>query len=191
MYKKINTPLEQEVVQSLKAGEKVLISGKIYSARDAAHKRMVEDIEKGEKLPFDVKGQIVYYAGPCPARPGNVSGPYGPTTSGRMDKYAPKIIEEGLTGMMGKGDRSDAVIESMIKNKCVYLAAIGGLGAYISTIIKSQKTIAYDELGAEALIEIWVEDFPAIVAIDCEGNNLYKTEPDKYKGKFDLNMLNR
>ena len=189
MYKKINTPLREEVVQSLKAGDKLLISGIIYSARDAAHKRMLEDLERDGKLPLDVRGQIIYYAGPCPPRPGNVSGPYGPTTSGRMDKYSPRLIEEGLMGMMGKGDRSDAVIESMIENKCVYLAVVGGIGAFTSTLIKSLKVIAYNELGSEALIEIEVEDFPAIVAIDCVGNNLYRTEPDKYKNKFNLNML--
>jgi fumarate hydratase subunit beta len=189
MYKKINMPLSEAVVQSLKVGDKLLISGKIYTARDAAHKRMVEDLDRDGKLPIDVVGQIIYYAGPCPPKPGSVSGPYGPTTSGRMDKYSPILLEEGLSAMMGKGDRADAVIESMIKNKSVYLAVIGGLGAYTSTLIKSLKVIAYEELGAEALIEIEVEDFPAIVAIDCEGNNLYKTEPVKYKNKFDINML--
>ena len=190
MYKRINPPLSEEVVQNLKVGDKLLISGTIYSARDAAHKRMLEDLERDGKLPIDVKGQIIYYAGPCPPKPGSVSGPYGPTTSGRMDKYSPRLLEEGLSGMMGKGDRDDSVIASMIKNNSVYLAVIGGLGAYTSTLIKSLKVIAYDELGAEALIEIEVEDFPAIVAIDCEGNNLYRTEVDKYKNKFDLNMLN-
>lgn len=190
MYKKINTPLSEELVQSLNVGEKLLISGIIYTARDAAHKRMIEDLERDGELPIDVSGQIIYYAGPCPPKPGNVSGPYGPTTSGRMDKYSPSLIEKGLMGMMGKGDRSDAVINSMIKNKCVYLAVIGGLGAYTSTLIKSLEVIAYDELGAESLIKIEVEDFPAIVAIDCEGNNLYRTEPNKYKNKFNLNMLN-
>ena len=190
MYKRINPPLSEEVVQNLKVGDKLLISGTIYSARDAAHKRMLEDLERDGKLPIDVKGQIIYYAGPCPPKPGSISGPYGPTTSGRMDKYSPRLLEEGLSGMMGKGDRDDSVIASMIKNNSVYLAVIGGLGAYTSTLIKSLKVIAYDELGAEALIEIEVEDFPAIVAIDCEGNNLYRTEVDKYKNKFDLNMLN-
>ena len=190
MYKRINPPLSEEVVQNLKVGDKLLISGTIYSARDAAHKRMLEDLERDGKLPIDVKGQIIYYAGPCPPKPGSVSGPYGPTTSGRMDKYSPRLLEEGLSGMMGKGDRDDSVIASMIKNNSVYLAVIGGLGAYTSTLIKSLKVIAYDELGAEALIEIEVEDFPAIVAIDCEGNNLYRTEVDKYKNKFELNMLN-
>mgnify|MGYP000008067669 CR=1 FL=1 len=191
MYKKINTPLDEEVVKSLKVGEQILISGIIYSARDAAHKRMLEDLDRDGKLPIDVEGQIIYYAGPCPPKPGNVSGPYGPTTSSRMDKYSPRLIEEGLMGMMGKGDRADEVIESMINNRCVYLAVVGGLGAYTSTLIKSLQVIAYDELGAEALIKIEVEDFPAIVAIDCEGNNLYRTEPDKYKNKFDINMINR
>ena len=124
MYKRINPPLSEEVVQNLKVGDKLLISGTIYSARDAAHKRMLEDLERDGKLPIDVKGQIIYYAGPCPPKPGSVSGPYGPTTSGRMDKYSPRLLEEGLSGMMGKGDRDDSVIASMIKNNSVYLAVI-------------------------------------------------------------------
>jgi fumarate hydratase subunit beta len=191
MYKKVSTPLREETLKDLKAGDSVLISGKIFSARDAAHKRMVEALERGEKLPFDVAGQIIYYAGPCPPKPGYAAGPFGPTTSGRMDKYAPEIIQQGLTGMMGKGDRAESVIDAMIKHNCIYFAAIGGLGAYTSTVIKSLKVIAYEDLGAEAVMELWVEDFPAIVAIDTEGNNLYRSEPDKYKDKFDLSLLNR
>lgn len=191
MYKKIDTPLQEDSLKNLKAGDRVMISGKIYSARDAAHKRMVEALENGEKLPFDAEGQIIYYAGPCPAKPGYAAGPFGPTTSGRMDKYAASIIQEGLKGMMGKGDRSEAVIAAMKKYHCVYFAAIGGLGAYTSTVIKSIKVLAYEDLGAEALMELWVEDFPAIVAIDSEGNNLYRSEPDKYKDKFDLRLLDR
>ncbi|MDF2841325.1 MAG: hydro-lyase family enzyme Fe-S type, tartrate/fumarate subfamily, partial [Clostridia bacterium] len=166
MYKKVSTPLREETLKDLKAGDSVLISGKIFSARDAAHKRMVEALERGEKLPFDVAGQIIYYAGPCPPKPGYAAGPFGPTTSGRMDKYAPEIIQQGLTGMMGKGDRAESVIDAMIKHNCIYFAAIGGLGAYTSTVIKSLKVIAYEDLGAEAVMELWVEDFPAIVAID-------------------------
>jgi fumarate hydratase subunit beta len=191
MYKKINTPLLEDTLKNLKSGDRVLISGKIYSGRDVAHKRMIEALERGQQLPFDAAGQIIYYAGPCPPKPGYAAGPFGPTTSGRMDKYAPRIIQQGLKGMMGKGDRAEDVIAAMIKYNCVYFAAIGGLGAYTSTIIKSIKVIAYEDLGAEALMELWVEDFPAIVAIDSEGNNLYRNEPDKYKDKFDLSMLNR
>lgn len=190
MYKKITTPLQDVVIQELKAGDRVLISGKIYTARDAAHKRMIEELERDGKLPFDTTGQIIYYAGPCPPKPGNIAGPFGPTTSGRMDKYSSKIIEQGLKGMIGKGDRADAVIDSMKSHKCLYFAAVGGLGAYISTVIKAIKVIAYEDLGAEALMELMVEDFPAIVAIDCNGVNLYRTEPDKYKDKFDINKVN-
>lgn len=190
MYKKITTPLQDVVIQELKAGDRVLISGKIYTARDAAHKRMIEELERDGKLPFDATGQIIYYAGPCPPKPGNIAGPFGPTTSGRMDKYSSKIIEQGLKGMIGKGDRADAVIDSMKSHKCLYFAAVGGLGAYISTVIKAIKVIAYEDLGAEALMELIVEDFPAIVAIDCNGVNLYRTEPDKYKDKFDINKVN-
>lgn len=191
MQKEIITPLSNETVASLKAGDQVLISGRIYSARDAAHKKLVEALEKGEKLPIDLKNEIIYYAGPCPAKPGYAAGPFGPTTSGRMDKYAAYLLDEGLKGMMGKGDRNDEVIDSMKKNHCVYFAAIGGLGAYSATVIKDIKVIAYEELGAEALREIWVEGFPAIVAIDSNGNNLYRTEPDKYKDSFDINSLSR
>lgn len=190
MYKKVETPLKDDVIQGLKAGERVLISGKIYAARDAAHKRMVEQLEKVGELPFDVTGQIIYYAGPCPPRPGFVAGPFGPTTSGRMDKYSPQILSQGLKGMIGKGDRADTVIDAMKENKCLYFAAVGGLGAYISTVIKSIKVIAYEDLGAEALMELEVADFPAIVAIDCSGENLYRSEPDKYKNKFDINKIN-
>lgn len=189
MYKKIFTPLQEKVVEHLSAGDRILITGKIYTARDAAHKRMVEALETTGELPFDPRGQLIYYAGPCPPKPGYAAGPFGPTTSGRMDKYAPILLKQGLKGMMGKGDRSVDVVDAMIKNHAVYFAAIGGLGAYTSTIIKSQKIIAYADLGAEALLEIEVENFPAIVAIDCQGNNLYKTEPDKYKNLFDTKML--
>jgi fumarate hydratase subunit beta len=189
MYKKICTPLNEELVLNLQAGDRVLITGKIYSARDAAHKKMQEALKEGSPLPFDAKGQLIYYAGPCPAKPGYAAGPFGPTTSGRMDKYAPAMMEQGLKGMMGKGDRTEEVIEAMKEYGGVYFAAVGGLGAYTATVIKSIRTVAYEELGAEALRELAVEDFPAIVAIDCRGNNLYKTEPPKYKDRFDEKVM--
>lgn len=191
MCKKIYTPLDEELVLNLQAGDRVLITGKIYSARDAAHKRMQEALEAGLTLPFDAKGQLIYYAGPCPAKPGYAAGPFGPTTSGRMDKYAPAILEQGLKGMMGKGDRTPEVIAAMKEHGCVYFAAIGGLGAYTATVIKSIGTIAYEDLGAEAIRELEVEDFPAIVAIDCRGNNLYKSEPQKYKDQFEEILMSR
>jgi len=191
MYKKLTMPLEEEIIQSLRAGDRVLISGTIYAARDAAHRCMVDALNAGEKLPVDLAGQMIYYAGPCPPKPGYAAGPFGPTTSGRMDKYAVDIMEQGLKAMMGKGDRADFVIDAMIAHKCVYLAAIGGLGAYTSTKISALRVMAYEDLGAEALMEIEVEDFPAIVAIDCDGNNLYRIEPDKYKNKFDIKIFDR
>lgn len=184
MQREIIAPLTDDVVESLKAGDRVLISGTIYTARDAAHKRMWEALQRGEPLPFDIKGQIIYYAGPCPARPGSVAGPFGPTTSGRMDKYAPLLIQWGLKGMIGKGDRDDKVIEAMVENKAVYFAAVGGLGAYIATKIRKQETVAYEDLGTEAIKRLTVKDFPAIVVIDGSGNNLYKTEQEKYENRF-------
>ncbi len=186
MYIRIMTPLKDEDVKKLKAGDHVLLSGIIYSARDAAHKRMQEALRKGQDLPINLKDQVIYYAGPCPARPGEIAGPYGPTTSGRMDKYAPEFIKLGLKGMIGKGERNSDVIEAMIADNAVYFAAIGGIGAYIAALIKSQEVVAYEELGAEALIKLEVEDFPLIVAIDSSGNNLYTTEPEKYTGRYSL-----
>ncbi|MGE5632151.1 MAG: Fe-S-containing hydro-lyase [Caulobacteraceae bacterium] len=185
MQKRIGAPLSKDVILSLESGDYVLVSGTIYVARDAAHKKMCEALQNGEPLPFDIEGQIIYYAGPCPARPGNIAGPFGPTTSGRMDKFAPVLMERGLKGMIGKGDRDDSVIDSMIKNGAVYFAAVGGLGAYIATVIEEQQVIAYGELGAEALFRLKVKDFPAIVAIDSKGSNLYRTEPKKYENKFE------
>lgn len=185
MYKKLTTPLDKNSIQNLKAGDRVLLSGIIYSARDAAHARMSDALEKGEKLPFEMAGQVIYYAGPCPAKPGEVAGPYGPTTSGRMDKYTPALLQQGLKGMIGKGERNQSVIDAIIDNKAVYFAAIGGIGALIATTIRKQEVVAYDDLGAEAIFRLLVEDFPLIVAIDSEGNNLYKTEPDKYKNRIE------
>ena len=179
--KKITTPLDDKRVMELKAGDSVLITGEIYTGRDAAHKRLIELIEKGQELPIDIQGQIIYYVGPAPAKPGYPCGSAGPTTSYRMDPYAPFLLDRGLKGMIGKGLRSKEVIESMKKNKAVYFGAVGGAAALIARSIKKSEVIAYEDLGAEAIHRYQVEDFPAIVIIDCEGNNLYETEPLKYK----------
>ncbi len=172
MIKRITLPLSEEVIKDLKAGDSVLISGEMLTGRDAAHKRLHELIEKGEELPVDIKGETIYYVGPAPAKPGHAVGPAGPTSSYRMDKYAPALLDRGLKGMIGKGKRSDEVIGSMIKNGCVYFAAIGGAAALISRSIKSCETLAYEDLGTEAIYRFTVEDFPAIVAIDCYGNSV-------------------
>jgi len=176
----VETPLSDDVVKSLKMGDKVRINGVIYSARDAAHKRLVELIEKGEELPFDVRGQIIYYVGPTPAKPGYAVGSAGPTTSYRMDPYAPILIEHGLRGMIGKGSRSEAVKEAMKKFGAVYFAAVGGAGALIAKSIVSAEVIAYPDLGAEAIRRMEVKDFPAIVAIDAQGNDLYEKGREAY-----------
>lgn len=172
----LTTPITRDVAKSLKAGDRVLISGTIYTARDAAHKRLIESLEKGEALPVDIENISICYAGPSPAKPGQVIGSCGPTTSGRMDAYAPTLISLGQTVMIGKGERSDSVVEAMKKNGAVYLAAIGGAGALISKCITDAEVIAYDDLGAEAIRRLTVKDFPAIVVIDSNGNNLYKRE---------------
>ena len=177
----INTPLSDAVCKTLKAGDQVLITGEIYTARDAAHLKLVNLINNNQVLPMDFNGQIVYYAGPSPARPGAVIGACGPTTSYRMDDLTDPLLERGLKGMIGKGDREAKVIESMIKYNAVYFAAIGGAGALIADSIKSNTVVAFDELGPEALRRLEVIDFPAIVVIDSTGNNLYVTEPDKYR----------
>ena len=178
----IKTPLTRDMARELKAGDIVKITGYIYTARDAAHKRMTEAAEKGEKLPFDPENQILYYVGPTPAKPGEVIGSAGPTTSGRMDAYAPKMMELGLTGMIGKGKRNDAVKEAMKKYGAVYFAATGGAAALISSHIKEAELIAYEDLGTEAVRRLYVEDFPAVVVIDSFGNDLYETEKLKYRG---------
>ena len=170
----ITTPLSRETAEKLHAGDRVLISGTIYTARDAAHKRMIEAINRGEELPFDIKDQIIYYAGPAPAKPGEVIGSCGPTTSGRMDAYAPILIALGETGMLGKGSRSDEVIAAMKKHKCVYFGAIGGAGALIAKSVVSAEVIAYEDLGTEAIRRLTVKDFPAFVVIDTDGNSLYE-----------------
>ena len=172
--KRITTPLTKEMSRSLKAGDSVLITGTIYSARDAAHKVMTETLARGEKLPMDFTNEIVYYLGPTPAKPGQPIGAAGPTTAGRMDKYTPQMLDQGLTGMIGKGYRSADVVASMKKNSTVFMVAIGGAGALIAKTIKAYEVIAYPELGPEALAKLTVVDFPAIVAIDTEGNNFYE-----------------
>lgn len=174
MDKYINTPLTTQKVENLKAGDYVYITGTIYSARDAAHKRMYEAMNEGKPIPIDPKENIIYYLGPSPAREGQVIGSAGPTTSSRMDKYTPLLLNHGLKGMIGKGKRSPDVIEAMKKNKAVYFAAVGGAGALLSQRIKASKVIAYDDLGTEAIRELYVENFPVIVVIDSEGNNLYE-----------------
>ncbi len=178
----IKTPLTRDMARELKAGDIVKITGYIYTARDAAHKRMTEAAEKGEKLPFDPENQIIYYVGPTPAKPGEVIGSAGPTTSGRMDAYAPEMMELGLTGMIGKGKRNDEVKEAMKKYGAVYFAATGGAAALISSHIKEAELIAYEDLGTEAVRRLYVEDFPAVVVIDSFGNDLYETEKLKYRG---------
>ena len=178
---KITTPLDESTVLKLKAGDSVKITGNIYTGRDAAHKRLYELIKEGKELPFPLDGQIIYYVGPAPAKPGYACGPAGPTTSYRMDPYAPALLEKGLKGMIGKGLRSKEVIESMKKNKAVYFAAVGGAAALIAKTIKKSEVIAYPDLGAEAIHRYYVEDFPAIVCIDAHGNDLYESEPPKYR----------
>lgn len=173
--KRIKAPFDDNSARSLRAGNSVLISGKILAARDAAHKRMVECLERGEKLPVELDGQVVYYVGPAPARPGHAIGSAGPTTSGRMDAYAPRLMAAGLKGMIGKGYRGPAVVEAMKEYGVPYLAAVGGAGALIARRIKSYRVLAWPELGPEALAEMEVEDFPAIVVIDSQGDNYYET----------------
>ncbi len=174
---KITTPITKDKIKDLKAGDSVLLSGTIYTARDAAHKRMIEALDRGEKLPIEIKDQTIYYAGPAPAKPGRVIGSCGPTTSGRMDAYAPTLIRLGLTGMIGKGERSDEVVSAMTECGAVYFGAIGGAGALISKCVTSAEVVAYDDLGAEAIRRLTVENFPLTVIIDTKGNNLYKQIP--------------
>ena len=169
----IQTPLSDDIVHTLKAGDEVRINGIIYTARDAAHKRLTELLETDSPLPFDLRGQIIYYTGPTPTPPGRAIGSCGPTTSYRMDKYTPTLLDLGLRGMIGKGRRSQAVIDSIIKNGAVYFAAVGGAGALLSKAITEAEVVAYEDLGTEALRRLEVKDFPVIVVIDSEGNNLY------------------
>lgn len=181
MAKIINTPLTDEAINGLKAGDRILLNGVIYTGRDVAHKRLVELIKKGEELPMDIRNQTIYYVGPCPAKPGQVIGSAGPTTSGRMDAYAPLLMEKGLKGMIGKGIRNQQVVDAIIKYNCVYFAAIGGAGALLAEAIKEAEIIAFPDLGAEAIYKLRVENFPVTVIIDNEGNDLYKIGKEQYK----------
>lgn len=181
MEKYLKTPLTKEKVKDLQAGDYVYITGTIYTARDAAHKRMTEELIEGKNLPFNIENQILYYLGPTPNREGQVIGSAGPTTSSRMDKYAPTLLDLGQTGMIGKGKRSEDVISSMKKNTAVYFAAVGGAGALLSQCIKKSEVIAYDDLGTEAIRKLYVENLPVITVIDCKGNNLYETAAEKYR----------
>lgn len=179
--KRITAPFDDETARSLKAGDSVLITGTILAARDAAHKRLCECLDRGEKLPVDLTGQVVYYVGPSPAQPGKAVGSAGPTTSGRMDAYAPRLMDQGLKGMIGKGYRKPEVVESMKKNGVPYLAAVGGAGALIAQSIKKYTVLAWPELGPEALAEMEVVDFPAIVVIDSEGTDYYEAGQKPYR----------
>ncbi len=181
MDRKINVPLSKEDAATLRTGDYVYLTGTVYTARDAAHKRMDEALKKGEKLPFDVNGNVIYYMGPSPAREGRPIGSAGPTTAGRMDPYAPELLDLGLRGMIGKGRRTKEVVDAIVRNKAVYFAAVGGAGALLSQCIKSSEVIAYDDLGAEAIRKLYVENFPVIVVIDSEGTNLYDIALEKYK----------
>jgi len=181
MAKKVTLPLTEETIKDLKAGDNVLLTGVIYVGRDAAHKRMVDALDQGKPLPFDIKGQTIYYMGPSPARPGQVIGSAGPTTSGRMDSYSPRLMAEGLKGMIGKGMRSQDVKDAIKKYGAVYFAAIGGAGALISKSIKKADVIAYEELGAEAVRRLEVEEFPVTVINDMYGRDLYQEGKEKYQ----------
>jgi len=184
---KISPPLTDDVIVKLKAGDRVLITGVIYTGRDMAHKYMVEGHARGEKLPFEVKGQILYYTGPTPAPPGKPIGAAGPTTSYRMDKYSPLLLELGLKGMIGKGPRGQEVKDAIKKHTAIYFAAIGGAGALISKTIKKAEVIAYPELGTEAVMRLEVQDFPAVVVNDVHGADLYAIGVDKYREIDDVN----
>ena len=180
MDKHITTPITEEVTKDLHAGDYVYITGTMYVARDAAHKRMIEALDRGEDLPIDIQDATIYYMGPSPAREGRPIGSAGPTTASRMDKYAPTLLDLGEKAMVAKGKRSQAVIDAVIRNKAVYFACVGGAGALLSKCIKKSEVVCYEDLGAEAIRKIEVEDFPAIVVIDCEGNNLYETAIQEY-----------
>lgn len=180
MVKRINLPITEEQLINLNAGDMILLSGTIYSARDAAHKRLMDLLDKGEELPIEIENQFIYYVGPSPEKPGQVIGSAGPTTSYRMDPYAPKLLDIGLKGMIGKGARNQDVIDAIIRNKAVYLGAIGGAAALISKCIKEARVVAYDDLGAEAIRELKVEDMPLTVIIDSKGNNLYEIGKEQY-----------
>ncbi len=181
MDKHITVPYDENTARQLHSGDYVYITGTIYTARDAAHKRMYEALEAGKELPFDIRNNMIYYMGPSPAREGRPIGSAGPTTASRMDKYAPLLLDLGLRGMIGKGKRADSVRQAIMRNGAVYFAAIGGAGALLSKSILSSEVIAYDDLGTEAIRKLQVKDFPVIVVIDSEGNNLYETAVEAYR----------
>ncbi|WP_448861798.1 Fe-S-containing hydro-lyase [Clostridium sp.] len=181
MDRTITAPIDRETLKSLHAGDYVYISGTIYTARDAAHKRMIETLDEGRELPLDLKDNVIYYMGPSPAREGRPIGSAGPTTASRMDKYTPRLLDLGMGAMIGKGKRSQAVIDAIVRNGAVYFAAVGGAGAILSKCIKESEVIAYDDLGTEAIRKLMVENMPMIVVIDSEGNNLYETAVKEYQ----------
>ena len=181
MDKRINAPLRREDIKELKAGDYVYLSGIIYTARDAAHKRMDECLDEGGSLPFDMEGNVIYYMGPSPAREGRPIGSAGPTTATRMDKYAPRLLDLGLKGMIGKGKRRQEVKDAIVRNGAVYFAAVGGAGAILSKCIKESEVIAYDDLGTEAIRRLRVEDMPLVVVIDAEGRDLYESAAREWK----------
>ncbi len=177
----LQAPFTDEVIRSLKVGDMIYISGTIYTARDAAHKRMYEMLERGEAMPFDFEGQVVYYAGPAPAMPGKPIGSVGPTTGGRMDAYSPALIREGLKVMIGKGTRNDAVVDAIVKHTGVYFAAIGGAAALMARCVTKAEVVAFDDLGPEAIRKLEVKELPVVVAVDCYGNDVYKQAIEKYR----------
>lgn len=181
MDRHITAPITKEISSTLRAGDYVYITGTIYTARDAAHKRMDETLDRGEELPINIKDQAIYYMGPSPARPGRPIGSAGPTTASRMDKYAPRLLDLGQSAMIGKGKRTKEVLDAVVRNKAVYLAAIGGAGALLSKCIKSSEIVAYEDLGTEAIRKLEVENLPVIVVADCEGNNLYESAIKEYQ----------
>jgi fumarate hydratase subunit beta len=181
MPRKIKTPLTEEVVASLRTGDTVMISGEIYTARDVAHRRLYEALTKGEKLPFDLQGTVIFYAGPAPTPPGKVIGSIGPTTSYRMDFFTPKLIENGLKGMIGKGNRSSEVVEAVRKNRAVYFGAIGGIAALMSQCVKKVELVAYEDLGPEAIRKLTVMNLPLIVINDVQGNDLYRNAQSQWR----------
>ncbi len=181
MDKHVKVPMDGDVIKRLQAGDYVYLTGTIYTARDAAHKRIFDTMKNGGELPLDLDGTVIYYMGPSPAREGRVIGSAGPTTASRMDKYTPDFLDAGLKGMIGKGKRSEAVKEAMIRNRAVYFAAVGGAGALLSHTVKNSKVIAYADLGTEAVYELQVENFPVVVVIDSEGNDLYETAAERYR----------
>lgn len=180
MEKKISTPLTEEISKTLRAGDSILLSGIVYTARDAAHGRLINLLDEWKELPLNINGEVIYYVGPTPEKPGEVIGSAGPTTSYRMDSYAPRLLDLGLKGMIGKGARNEEVISAIKRNNAIYFGAIGGAGALISKCIKSSEVIAYDDLGAEAIRKLEVKDMPLVVIIDTEGNNLYEIGKKEY-----------